>query len=126
MLALIPRDLRNAVTEVSQQADQLGYMRAALERLSVPVTMIHGDLDDFAPIEIVEKLVKETHTRRPIRFERIKGVKHVLTDGPADVVIACLEACIPKPEPIRLGLPKLKWRWPPPLASKFAASGQSS
>ncbi len=107
LLNLIPRDLRNAVLEVREQAAQLKYMRAALEHLSVPVHVIHGDLDDFAPIEIAEKLVNETRTRGPVRFQRIKGVKHFFNDGPAEWLIACLEACIPKAEPFRLRLPRL-------------------
>jgi pimeloyl-ACP methyl ester carboxylesterase len=114
ILGLIPRDLRNAVREVSGQADQLSYMRAALNQLSVPVHVLHGDVDDFAPIEIAERLVAETRTRRPIHFERIAGVNHFLNDGPAETVIDRLEACIPKAEPIRLRLPRLpriNWRW---------------
>ena len=128
LLTLIPRDLRNAVKEVSHQAEQLGYMRTALERLSVPVHVIHGDEDDFAPIELAERLVAETHTRRPMRFERIRGVKHFLNDGPADAVIACLEGCIPKPAPRRLRLPRvprLNWPWPE-AQSKLMTSSASS
>jgi len=102
------------VMEVSHQADQLKYMREALKRLSVPVHVIHGDMDDFAPIEIAEKLVKETRTHRPMRFERIKGLKHFINDGPAEPLLACLEACIPKAKPMRLQLrvPGLDWRRP--------------
>jgi pimeloyl-ACP methyl ester carboxylesterase len=119
LLALIPRDLKNAVLEVSHQAEQLQYMRAALEHLSVPVHVIHGDMDDFAPIEIAEKLVKETRTRRPIRFQRIKGLKHFFNDGPAEPLIACLESCILQSErKLRLPrLPRLDWRWPEPSRS---------
>lgn len=131
VLDFIPRDLRNAIKEVSHQADQLSYMRAALEQLSVPVHVLHGETDDFAPIEIAERLVAETHTRRPIHFQRIAGVNHFLNDGPAEMVIDCLEACIPKPEPIRLRLPRLPripnldWRWPEPQ-SKLITSSSSS
>ncbi|HLK25158.1 MAG TPA: alpha/beta hydrolase [Caulobacteraceae bacterium] len=107
LLNLIPRDLRNAVLEVRDQKAQLTYMRAALEHLSVPVHIIHGDHDDFAPIEIAERLVKETHTRRPVRFQRIEGVNHFFNDGPTDLLFGCLEACIPKGEPFRLRWPRL-------------------
>ncbi len=125
VLGLIPRDLRNAVKEVSHQAEQLSYMRAALEQLSVPVHVLHGDVDDFAPIETAERLVAETHTRRPMHFQRIAGVNHFLNDGPAEQVIDCLEACIPKLDPIRLRLPRLNWRWPQ-AQSKLIASSASS
>jgi pimeloyl-ACP methyl ester carboxylesterase len=128
VLGLIPRDLRNAIQEVSHQADQLSYMRAALEQLAVPVHVLHGDTDDFAPIEIAERLVAETHTRRPMHFQRIAGVNHFLNDGPAQMVIDCLEACIPKPEPVRLPrlrLPRLDWRWPQPQSKLMTSSASS-
>ena len=128
VLGLIPRDLRNAIQEVSHQAEQLGYMRAALERLSVPVHVLHGDMDDFAPIEIAERLVAETHTRRPMRFQVIHGVKHFFNDSPAEAVIDCLEACIPKPQPVRLRLPRvprLGWRWPEPQSKLMTSSASS-
>ena len=105
MLGLIPRDLRNAVLEVSNQQHQLTHMRAALKRLNVPVHVIHGDRDDFAPIELAEKLAKETRSRRPIRFERVPGADHFMTDGPIETLIDCLEACIPQMQPSG-------WRWP--------------
>jgi pimeloyl-ACP methyl ester carboxylesterase len=111
MLNLIPRDLRNAVMEVSGQQGQLGHMRAALNRLNVPVHVLHGDRDDFAPIELAQRLAKEARTRRPIRFEAVAGADHFLTDGPAEELIACLEACIPaKPASWTMpALPKLTW-----------------
>jgi pimeloyl-ACP methyl ester carboxylesterase len=105
LLNLIPRDLRHAVMEVSNQASQLGHMREALQRLSIPVHVIHGDHDDFAPIEIAERLVKETRTRGSIRFERVAGANHFLTDGPAELLLGRLEACIP-------AAPKTGWRLP--------------
>jgi len=96
---------------ISHQAEQLKYMRAALEHLSVPVHVIHGDMDDFAPIEMAERLVKETRTRRPIRFERIRGLKHFFNDGPVEPLLACLESGITKTEPMRqrLRMPRLGW-----------------
>jgi len=128
VLRVIPRDLRNAVLEVSHQAEQLSYMRAALEQLSVPVHVLHGDTDDFAPIELAERLVAETHTRQPMHFERIAGVNHFLNDGPAEMVISCLEACIPKPEPFRLRLPKLprfELPWLSPQSKLMTSSASS-
>ena len=103
VLSLIPRDLRNAVIEVSGQAAQLDVMRAALTRLDVPVHVIHGDADDFAPIEVAEQLVSETRTRRPVRFERVAGANHFMNEGPVEALLSVLEACIPA---------KAGWRWP--------------
>jgi len=123
MLNLIPRDLRNAVTEVSGQQGQLGHMRAALSRITVPVHIVHGDRDDFAPIELAQRLAKETRTRKPIRFEAVPGGDHFLTDGPAEDLIARLEACIPvKAATWSLpALPKLIWPTFRPVKATAAA-----
>jgi pimeloyl-ACP methyl ester carboxylesterase len=105
VLSVIPRDLRHAVLEVSGQAPQLEHMRSALKQLRVPVHVIHGDQDDFAPIEIARRLVRETHTRLPIRFEAVAGANHFLNDGP-HALVASLEACIP------LAKPAFEWKLP--------------
>lgn len=112
-LKLIPRDLRHAVMETTGQRPQLAHARRALARLRIPVHMIHGDKDDFAPIEAAERLASEVATRRPIRFVRTAGANHFLTDGPAEVLVATLETCIP---------PRRAWslRWP--RMPKFWAS----
>jgi pimeloyl-ACP methyl ester carboxylesterase len=104
-LKVIPRDLRHAVIEASGQKPQLAYARRALASLSIPIHMIHGDQDDFAPIEAAERLAMETVTRRPIQFMRTAGANHFLNDGPAEELLAALEACIPA---------RKRWvfRWP--------------
>lgn len=94
---LVPRDLKNAVREVSEQHTQLDHMRAALGRLRVPVHVVHGDADDFAPIETAERLVEETRSRRPMRFRRVEGANHFFNDGPAEMVLDLIEDCLPKP-----------------------------
>jgi len=106
-LKVIPRDLRHAVMECSGQAPQLVHARQALSRLNIPVHMIHGDRDDFAPIEAAERLAAETRTRRPIRFVRTPGANHFLNDGPAHELIASLEACLPPKRRWTFGLPRL-------------------
>jgi pimeloyl-ACP methyl ester carboxylesterase len=104
-LKVIPRDLRHAVVECTGQRPQLDYAKRALARLTIPIHMIHGDKDDFAPIEAAERLAAETITRRPIQFMRTPGANHFLNDGPAEQLLAALEACIP---------PRRRWtfRWP--------------
>jgi pimeloyl-ACP methyl ester carboxylesterase len=104
-LKMIPRDLRHAVMETTGQAAQLDLAKRALGRLGIPVHMVHGDQDDFAPIEVAERLSSEVMTRRPIRFVRTPGANHFLNDGPAGVLLQALESCIP---------PKKPWtfRWP--------------
>ncbi|HEX4712584.1 alpha/beta hydrolase [Phenylobacterium sp.] len=104
-LKMIPRDLRHAVIEASGQRPQLAYAKRALARLTIPIHMIHGDQDDFAPIEVAERLAAETVTRRPIQFIRTPGANHFLNDGPAEELLAALEACIP-------ARPRWTFRWP--------------
>ena len=106
-LKVIPRDLRHAVIECTGQRPQLAYAKRALARLAIPIHMIHGDKDDFAPIETAERLAAETLTRQPIQFIRTPGANHFLNDGPADQLIAALEACIPARKPWTFRWPKL-------------------
>jgi pimeloyl-ACP methyl ester carboxylesterase len=106
-LKVIPRDLRHAVIEASGQRPQLAYARRALARLSIPIHMIHGDKDDFAPIEAAERLAAETVTRQPIQFMRTAGANHFLNDGPAEQLLAALEACIPARKPWTFRWPRL-------------------
>lgn len=108
---VIPRDLRNAVAEVTQQRDQLAIMRRWLPRLAVPIHMVHGELDDFAPIGAARRLAQEIHTRRPLRFHTAPGANHFLNDGPADDLLATLEECLPTPKP------RWTWRWPAAVAA---------
>jgi pimeloyl-ACP methyl ester carboxylesterase len=95
VLGVIPKDLRNAVIEVSGQAPQLDQVREALERLPMPIHVVHGDKDDFAPMEYAQRLALETRTRRPINFHMAEGVDHFINDGPAEAVIEVLERCVP-------------------------------
>lgn len=84
----------------------------ALRNLKVPVHVVHGDQDDFAPIELAEKLVAETRTRGPMRFERVAGANHFLNDGPAEDLLATLEGCIPPRRDFCLRWPKWPAAWP--------------
>lgn len=106
-LKMIPRDLRHAVVEASGQRPQLVHAKQALMQLTIPVHMIHGDKDDFAPIEVAERLANETPMRRPIRFLRTEGANHFLNDGPAQELIAALESCLPPKRNWVFGLPKI-------------------
>jgi pimeloyl-ACP methyl ester carboxylesterase len=93
---VIPRDLQNAVKEIIAQPAQLGDVRIALSRLPVPVHMVHGDADDFAPIATARALTAVRDFRSPIRFQSISGGDHFLNDGPVEPLLACIEACIPQ------------------------------
>lgn len=97
-LTIIPRDLRNALLEVSGQSAQLVHMRSALRRLRVPVHVIHGDADDFAPIAAAERLVEELGGLARMRFVRVAGANHFLNDGPVERLMEALEPCLPAPK----------------------------
>ncbi|MBS0361461.1 MAG: alpha/beta hydrolase [Proteobacteria bacterium] len=106
-LKVIPRDLRHAVVEASGQKPQLIHAVRALSRLTIPIHMVHGDRDDFAPIEVAERLAAQTATRRPICVHRVAAANHFLNDDPPEQLIAALEACIPVRTPWRFAWPKL-------------------
>jgi len=114
-LKVIPRDLRNAVIEVTGQRPQLRHARRALAKVTAPIHMIHGDKDDFAPLEVAERLAAETVTRRPIRIVRTEGANHFLNDGPAEHLIEALESCIPRRTEWTFRWPKLPALWTPRL-----------
>jgi pimeloyl-ACP methyl ester carboxylesterase len=99
LLPLIPRDLRNAVREVAGQPSQLEHLHAALDRVTAPLHILHGDADDFAPIETAERFFDRLRARRPakVRFHRVPGADHFLNDGPPEDLLALLEACLPGP-----------------------------
>jgi pimeloyl-ACP methyl ester carboxylesterase len=117
-LKMIPRDLRHAVMEAAGQRPQLVHAHHALMQLDIPIHMVHGEKDDFAPIEAAERLARETPTRRPIRFVSTPGANHFLNDGPPEILIAALESCIPPTRAWTFRLPKLPalslpWLRPP-------------
>lgn len=105
---IIPRDLRHAVREVSGQPAQIHLMRAALQHVRAPIHVIHGDVDDFAPIAAARHLARTTGARRPPRFVEVPGANHFMTDGEAESLIAILEACVPA-----AGW-RARLRWPSP------------
>jgi pimeloyl-ACP methyl ester carboxylesterase len=113
---LIPRDLRAAVIEVCGQPAQLPLMRQALAGFSAPVHVIHGEADDFAPIELAQRLAAESPSRGPIRFESVPQANHFLNDGPVETMIACLEACLPEP---RTSLAKKAELWIADVAARL-------
>jgi pimeloyl-ACP methyl ester carboxylesterase len=132
-LKMIPRDLRHAVVEAAGQRAQLAHAKRALMQLNIPIHMIHGDNDDFAPIEAAERLVRETPTRRPIRFVRTPGADHFINNGPPERLIETLEACIPPkractfrlPKMPALGLPRLRPSAAYPSAAPAASAAQA-
>jgi len=99
LLPFIPRDLKNAVREVAGQSTQLEHLHTALDRLTLPLHIIHGDADDFAPIETAERLRDRLASRRglKLRFQRVARANHFLNDGPPEDLITLIEGCLPAP-----------------------------
>lgn len=126
VLGLLPRDLKHATLECTGQAAQLHLLHEALPAVRAPVHVVHGDADDFAPIELAEKLARETRTRRPIRFQRVPGANHFMNDAPPELLLEVIDTCIPPPPlPIwrRVPLPSLRWPGTPtrPLPQALGA-----
>lgn len=112
VLGLLPRDLKHATIECTGQASQLHLLHEALPALKVPIHVVHGDADDFAPIDIAQRLARETRTRRPIRFQSVPGANHFMNDAPPQLLLDVIEGCIPPaPPPLwkRVPLPTLRW-----------------
>lgn len=95
LLKAIPRDLRHAIMEVTGQRQQLPYMLEALARLNKPIHVFHGDKDDYAPMDVAERLVSSVRTRRPVRFTKIENGSHFLNEGTPSEMVAWLESSIP-------------------------------
>ncbi|WP_172448617.1 alpha/beta fold hydrolase [Caulobacter mirabilis] len=95
LLAFIPRDLKNAVREVAGQPSQIEHLHRALEQATMPVHLIHGTRDDFAPLAAAERLFARIAHRSDARFQTVEGADHFLNDGPPDDLLALLEACLP-------------------------------
>ncbi len=56
---VLPRDMRNSITEVVAQTDQLPGVWQALRGLNQPVVFLHGDDDTFVPLEASQRIAAE-------------------------------------------------------------------
>jgi pimeloyl-ACP methyl ester carboxylesterase len=56
---MLPRDMRNSISEVVAQTDQLPGVWQALRGLNQPVVFLHGDDDTFVPLEASQRLAAE-------------------------------------------------------------------
>jgi pimeloyl-ACP methyl ester carboxylesterase len=101
VLNLIPRDLRNAIVEVRGQRAYMPAVRIALQRLNLPIHVVHGDLDDFAPVEVARVLAERTISPGQGQFRLVKGANHFLNDGPTPTLLAELERVIDLTEAAR-------------------------
>jgi pimeloyl-ACP methyl ester carboxylesterase len=103
VLNIIPRDLRNAIVEVRGQRAQMPAVRLALQRLPLPIHVVHGDQDDFAPIEVAKALAERTIGHGKGTFHIVRGANHFLNDGPTPALLAELERVIGLADDVRTG-----------------------
>jgi pimeloyl-ACP methyl ester carboxylesterase len=102
---VIPRDLRNAITEVRAQPSQLPVVREALSRLPMPIHIVHGENDDFAPIAAARALAAALSSQADVHFTSVAHGDHFLNEGPPELLLSHLETAIasapaePEPEP---------------------------
>jgi pimeloyl-ACP methyl ester carboxylesterase len=104
---VIPRDLRNAITEVLAQPPQLPAVREALRTLALPIHLVHGDADDFAPLAAAQALVEALAEMPNVSLTTVPGANHFLNEGPIEMLLGPLEAAIASadtPPAVRLGL----------------------
>jgi len=56
---VLPRDLRNSISEVTAQSEQLPSVWTALRSLRQPIVFVHGDDDTFVPLEADRRIAAE-------------------------------------------------------------------
>ena len=56
---MLSRDMRNSITEVVAQTDQLPAVWTALRGLEQPIVFIHGDDDTFVPLQASQRIAAE-------------------------------------------------------------------
>lgn len=91
---ILPRDLRNSITEVSAQPPQLPAVWAALRGLSQPIVFIHGDADTFVPLEADQRIAAEYgHT-----LVTVPGGDHFLNACCVPALLGAMEQAIAEAE----------------------------
>lgn len=56
---VLPRDLRNSISELTAQTDQLPAVWTAFQGLGQPVVFVHGDADTFVPLEADQRIASQ-------------------------------------------------------------------
>lgn len=96
---LLPRDLRNSVTEVRAQTEQLPSVWQALADLRQPVVFIHGDADTFVPLEADQRIADQYgHT-----LVSVPGGDHFLNACCVPALLQAMEQAIVEAEAERAG-----------------------
>jgi len=84
----IGRDLRNSLAEVRGQRPQLAAVRDMAARLEIPVTVLHGDRDDFIP----EPSARRTAALFANTEYRLTAGDHFLNAGAEQEILAAVDS----------------------------------
>jgi pimeloyl-ACP methyl ester carboxylesterase len=91
---ILPRDLRNSISEVTAQGPQLPAVWAALRGLSQPIVFVHGDDDSFVPLEADQRIAAEYgHT-----LITVPGGDHFLNACCVPALLEAMEQAIAEAE----------------------------
>lgn len=91
---LLPRDLRNSISEVHAQSQQLPEVWTALRGLDQPLVFIHGDDDSFVPLAASQRIAAEyNHT-----LITIPGGDHFLNACCVPALLQAVEQAIAEAE----------------------------
>ena len=85
----LPRDMQNALAEITGQPRQLPLVRKALASLTVPIVVLHGDKDTFITPAAAERLAAAAGPRA--QYVVAPGGDHFLNACCADDVLAAVE-----------------------------------
>lgn len=95
---MLPRDLKNSITEVRGQKPQLPAARAALLGLRQPVVVVHGDADTFVPVASARALAAG-RGKAPTLLIETPGGDHFLNACCVPALIGALERAAGMVEP---------------------------
>jgi len=91
---VLPRDLRNSISEVTAQSAQLPAVWEALRSLRQPIVFLHGDTDTFVPLEADQRIAAEYgHT-----LITVPGGDHFLNACCVPALIGAMEQAIAEAE----------------------------
>jgi pimeloyl-ACP methyl ester carboxylesterase len=91
---MLDRDLKNSITEVTAQTEQLPAVWAAFRDLRQPVVFVHGDDDTFVPLEADQRIAAEYgHT-----LVTVPGGDHFLNACCASALLGAFEQAISEAE----------------------------
>lgn len=107
---VLPRDLRNSISEMTAQTDQLPAVWSALRGLHQPIVFVHGDDDSFVPLEADQRIANEYgHT-----LITVPGGDHFLNACCVPALLAAMEQAIAEAEGRQLANPPAPARDPDP------------